>query len=569
MESRDSVTNALQLNALGLAGATMLGGTAYALTRPEPAIAGACDGAGEPIRSAWDEHARARVEGALIDSEAPYAAATWKTVESMLSTYTDDWARAAEAQCSAQLVESADTTTLDRRELCLTSHRRAFEEIVEVLASNEEGVAQQAVQGVATLPPVDACADPRRLEAFSTARDPEAIAALSEARTDLARARARGGMGQYDQALALADQVIDAGRKYDDPSTEASGLLLRGQYAERKGNVVAAEKDLRDAVRLSEIAHDHTTRALALIRLIYVVGADANRHEEALTLGGDAGAVLRMLGSDPLLQAGLDMNLGAADRVAREFDDALVHYQAALDAYSKMFGEAHPETGRALTNLGGLYISRGEPDKAIEVLLRAKQSFIATLGAEHPFVPVVLSNLGTAYKTQGDTNRALGTLEEALSLRKKADGPTHPGVAKTLFNLGAAQFEARRYEDAIASLTEGRTILLDAKTEDPDRIGRYTLMIGASQLNLGRLEEARESLKPLLEVFPISRGADGRFARRTRLFLSIAMIPEDLRRARTLAELARESAADDDSEVDSLEFVLWICATIEHGPDGI
>ena len=156
-----------------------------------------------------------------------------------------------------------------------------------------------------------------------------------------------------------------------------------------------------------------------------------------------------------------------------------------------------------------------------------------------------------------------------MTLRKKADGETHPGVAKTLFNLGAAQFEAQRYQDAIASLTEGRKILLDAKTEDPARVGRYSLLIGASQVNIGQLDRARETLRPLLEVFPVSRGEDGRFARRTRLYLAIATIPVDLRRARTLAEMARESAADGDKDINSLEFVLWLCATVEHGPTGL
>jgi len=552
--------------ALGLAAA--VGAVGYSATRPDPVVAGACDDAGQAMRAAWAPDRRDAVKTALLASQAPYAHATWSTVESMLERYADDWAAAAEKACSTKLVETADATMLDRQTQCLDARRRAFEEVVDLLSSADVGMAQQAVQAVVTLAPVESCADPRRLEAFSVARAPEAVEALSQARAQLARARAHGGLGHYDKALELADRVIDTGRRFDDPSTEAAGLLVRGQYLERKGESADAEKSLRDAIRQAEIAHDHTTRAWALIRLIYVVGRDAKRHDEARALGADAGAVLRMLGADPLLQAGLDMNLGGADRVARALDDALAHYRAALKTYATIYGEAHPETGRALTSLGGLYISRKEPDKAINVLLRAKASFEATLGAQHPFVPVVLSNLGTAYKAQGDLPRAISTLEQALKLRKLADGSDHPGVAKTLFNLAAAQFEARRYEAAIASLREGRRILDANGSADPIRRGRYDLLVGMAQVNLGRLDEARETLKPLLELFPLSRGAKGKYARRTRYYLAIATIRVDLRRAWTLVEVARESTNDDDPFVERLEALAWLIDTAEHGPNG-
>ncbi|MCR9165598.1 MAG: tetratricopeptide repeat protein [Nannocystaceae bacterium] len=555
---------------VGVAIASAVGGIGYAALRPEPALAGACDDAGSPIYETWGPAERAAVRSALLETQAPYAGATWSTVERLLGEYANEWANAAENHCSARLVESAAATTLDRQEQCLSARRRALAEVVGVLSLREEGIAQQAVQAVATLTPIESCADPRRLEAFSTARAPEALEALAEARALLARARARGGMGHYDEALELAENVIETGRRFDDPSTEATGLLLRGRYLERKGDPGKAESSLRESIRLAEIAHDHTTRALGLIRLIYVVGRDSQRNDEARALGADAGAVLRMLGADPLLQAGLDVNLGGAARVARRFDEALVHYRAALDTYSELFGEAHPETGRVLTNLGSLYISREEPHKAIEVLLRAKASFEASLGAQHPFVPVVLSNLGSAYKHREDYDRSIATLREALRLRKATDGPNHPGIAKTLFNLGAAQFEARRYEDALASLDEGRRILRQSASVDPLRLGRYDLLIGAAQVNLGRFDDARETLTPLLEVFPLQRGGKGKYALRTRYLLSVATLPVDTRRASILAGSALDSAPEQNEEVvRNLKFLLWLYSTVEKGPTGL
>ncbi len=548
---------------LGFVAASVAAGAVYVGTRPEHMGAGACDHAGAPLRDFW-EGKRASVEAALLRPDAPYAAATWSTVEGMLGSYVDDWAGASEAHCTAQLVESADAATLERQAQCLASRRSAVEELVAVLSTSEDGIAQQAVQAVVTLAPVEACADPRRLEAFSVARAPEAIEAINQARAQLARARAHGGLAHYDRAIELADGVIATARRYDDPSTEAAGLLVRGQYtAARTGDYPAAEKNLRDAIRLAEIGDDHTTRALALIRLIYIVGRDAKRHAEARSLGADAGAVLRMLGADPLLQAGLDMNLGGADRVGRELDDALKHYTSALAIYSEIYGEDHPNTARALTSLGGLYITRREPKLAVEVLERAEASFEKTLGAEHPFVPVVLGNLGTAYKAQRDFPRAIETLERALLLRKRANGEKHRGVAKNLFNLGSAQYEAGRYDDAIKSLETGLNTLIEIDPNEPARLGRYRLLIGSAYLNSGRSKLARQWLEPLLDVFPVTSGPAGKFARRSRYYLAIANMPGDLQRARTLAQVALESALTSDPETDLLDHVLFLLDTAE------
>lgn len=242
------------------------------------------------------------------------------------------------------------------------------------------------------------------------------------------------------------------------------------------------------------------------------------------------------------------------------FDEAV----SALETYASVYGREHPQTGCALTSLGGLFISRNEPERAVEVLLRARASFEATLGAQHPVVPVVLNNLGTAYKAQGNLTLAIETLEQALELRREVDGPHHAGVAKTLFNLGSAQFEARRNEDAIASLRAGRAILAGTNSPNPVRLARYDLLIGTAQVNLGRFEDAEGTLEPLLEIFPIARGDAGRFARRTRLYLALAKLPSDVSRSRTLVRLAAEVTDTEDTEHSILQHLGWLLDAVER-----
>ncbi|MBV1859148.1 MAG: serine/threonine protein kinase, partial [Nannocystaceae bacterium] len=170
---RISPFRTLRRVSVGLAAVGLSASAVYIATRPEPVALGACDEAGAPLHDFW-EGQRTSVEAAILRSEAPYAAATWSSLERMLGSYVDDWARASRAHCTMELVQSASAATLERQAQCLASRRSAVEELVAVLSTSEEGIAQQAVQAVVTLAPVEACADPRRLEAFSVARAPEA-----------------------------------------------------------------------------------------------------------------------------------------------------------------------------------------------------------------------------------------------------------------------------------------------------------------------------------------------------------------------------------------------------------
>lgn len=554
---------------LGTVGAVALASTAALLSRTEADTpAATCVDAARAIEQDWTSHHRSSVRSGVRRSGAANAEQTGATVERMLDDYVATWGHAADALCRAKLVDSKASAMLDQQAACLDDSQRAFSEVVDVLSTPEVDVAPQAVQVVVSLPPVEACSDPRRLRGFSNPRAPEAKDALGSARAKLARARAYGGVGDHDRAIGLAREAMELGRKYGSPSIEAAGLLVLGRHQERKGLAQEAERSLRASVKAAEVAHDHATRALALIQLVYLVGRDAQRNDEARALGADARTVLRMLGSAPLLQADLDVHLGAADRVARNLDDALRHYESALKTYTDVYGPTHPQTGRALTSLGGLHITREEPDQAIEVLLRAKACFEASLGTEHPNVPVVLSNLGIAYKARGRLDLAIATLQDAVERRRKTDGDRHPGVARTLFNLGSAQYEAQRYDDAIGSLREGRSILEDAASTSDVRVARYDLLVGTAQVNLGRFDDAAATLEPLLDVFPVERGDAGRFARRTRLYLAIATLPTDLERARTLIQLAGDTTTSDDGEHALFEHLDWLVGSVEYVANG-
>ena len=64
-----------------------------------------------------------------------------------------------------------------------------------------------------------------------------------------------------------------------------------------------------------------------------------------------------------------------------------------VDLYRKKYGRAHPDTARALNNLGSCVHKRGRYEDAVSILREALDMRRETLGDDHPMVAKSLNNL--------------------------------------------------------------------------------------------------------------------------------------------------------------------------------
>ena len=539
--------------------------------------ADACANERDRLAGIWDADRAAAVESALLQSGTRYAEPVWKSTQRLLDRYADDWASAAQELCASRLVAAdPEAKPYEQRERCLEARRSELGQLVELLTRNEEGLALEAVQAAATLSGVAACADPQQLQAWSVRRDAESQDALGKARERLGLAKAEGALGRYDAAIDGAQQVVDAAQKLDDPALAAAGLLVRGQFLERAGRIPDAEASLREAVKQAEIAGDHGTRALALIRLVYVVGAEQERVAEARALGADAAAVLRVIGADKLLAAKLELNLGAVAKAADEYDVALEHYQRALDAHLELFGPEHPETARAFANIGSTLSRLEQEDRAEPYLLQALEGFESTLGPEHPHVGVVLNNLGNNYARVHQYDRAIPYLRRALALREKVLGPEHNRVASTQYNLGTALLNTQQYGEAQKLLQEAVDGLASSPGEH-DRLPVYWLRLGMCQLLTGDRAAARTVLEKTILALRDAGDRTSVHIRSAHYHLALALLAEDPQRARKLAEDGIEMADDRErvteedvpgEDANDFAALLWLLdsmALLGHG----
>jgi len=504
----------------------------------------ACAGLDARLQGVWDDDARAEVTRAIEATGLAYAPRVAATTVQLLDDYTAQWVKMAADACGAALVAQGDATEHRRRQACLDQRLAEVGALVEALRQPDGGMAEAAVKATASLTTgLSACADPRRLSAYELAEDPQARQRLAEAHARLAKAKAQGGLGHYEQAVALASEVIEQARAAEAGPLEAMGLLTRGTYRERNADPKQAEADLRAAIDVAERHGDQGTRAQALIMLVYVVGQDRSRHAEARMLGDQARAVLDYIDADPLLLADLDNNLGVAARIDQDYDRALELHRRSHERRVEVLGEDHPDIGRSLLNIGtALASSREHHAEAEDYLRRALASLELSLGPHHPSVATALTNLGNCLARQGRLAESLPLQQRALEILEGALGPDHVARVGVLFNLAKVTQDLGRHADAAALFRRGLAARERELPPDDERLVGWVSHLARSELELGRLEQAR----PLLErtvALRTKHGESPTVIARDQLRLAQALVDVEPERARRLAEDARQAYA--------------------------
>jgi tetratricopeptide (TPR) repeat protein len=224
----------------------------------------------------------------------------------------------------------------------------------------------------------------------------------------------------------LAPQVL-----VYDPANPAQFELLYRQHWETAGTSAAARDygiflsrtgDRDGAVRMLRRAHELEESPETLEALAAVVSP-----REAIALLDRAvtlrpsGDLYRKIGS--LLEAG-------GDRKAAE-----KRYRAALGAFEKESGPAHPKVAVALNDLG-LLLEHAEDFRGAEALYRRALAIQEkAFGAMHPEIGTTLNNLGGAVGAAGRLQQAEPLLRRALKTLEETLGQHHERVAACAGNL--------------------------------------------------------------------------------------------------------------------------------------
>lgn len=160
-------------------------------------------------------------------------------------------------------------------------------------------------------------------------------------------------------------------------------------------------------------------------------------------------------------------------------------------------------------NLGGVWLAKGELDKAILCCEQALASDIKTYGDEHPKVATERSNLGEVWRQKGALENAIHCHELALASDLKTYGNDHPVVTKHRYNLAIVN-----HEQALAS---------DLKTygEGRPQVAIQYLHLGLAWLAIGELDKAINYFESAMTIFEKKLGDDHPYTRTVRNSLKL------------------------------------------------
>lgn len=415
---------------------------AYRLGRGETL----CSGANEKLAAVWNDERRREIRDAVLGTDLDYAPTTWSRVELELDTYGAEWTAAYQEACEATQVRGEQTPArMDERMSCLERGRLGIAALLELMASGESDVLAQADDVVAALPRVGAC---EMASGFSSADEPM-LERIAEART-LRLA------GRPKDALIEIEAVID-GLEANGGSAvvEASARLEHGKSLFDAARLMESMEPLRTAYALAHtvgLADEASEAAIALATLAdFREDAESLRTwwqlakaENSRTTGRQGCELLWLEGAGLVLDG--------------DQDGATVVYEQAID----VAGEEPTLRARALRELA-FHLGRKkiDPDRGAELSKEALRLHTERFGADHPGAAEYERVLAVNLNGRGEPEAALEIVLRALARRERAYGVGSRATGVLLANAAGIACSTGRGEEGRAWAERALAVLGD------------------------------------------------------------------------------------------------------------
>ena len=302
-----------------------------------------------------------------------------------------------------------------------------------------------------------------------------------------------GRLGEYAEADAAAERALAEARSVGSPSLLARALHAKAQRPYLTGNLVEAERLLREAVRLAEQAGE-AARFLDvrynLLTIRLYLGTPLER------LAAEARAL-----REEADQAGRRLVTSYAHEVLGEV--ALL--QGDLDAAERHFGTADHQrrdigiTFRRLWPLIGLTrvaIRRGQADQARRL---AEEGVAVAAHPDGTTDPEALLNLAEAHLAAGDGEAAAAAVRRAWGGLDAGDVASRGSALRVEGRVAAAQ---GRLEDAIRLLRRSLESLegSDYRLERLHTLVELTALLGRAGAGEEAARLAREAIGQAREI---------------------------------------------------------------------
>lgn len=485
--------------------------SAWALTHSRSSNDDPCKHAADRVQSVWNHKTKRTMRDAFIASDRAHATRSFERVNNVLDNYAKAWTTMRVNTCEATHIRKEQSAhLLDLRMQCLDRRLEQMSALVQVLSSQpSKDAIDNAITAAYQLPTFDVCQNATTLpHLLMSPHDPEQRKRHDALSQRLARALALQSTGSYLDGSELAENVLIKARELGHIPLVAEALHVAGDLATQTEESKGGEKLLLEATKLAATVGNDELSAKAWLTLLWTIGHDRARFEEASLAGHSAEVAILRMGNAPLMRASLYNHLGSVAWTAGKTDEALhmhkqafelrrqnlgnhhpqvaeslknigavmyrqgrfsesaAHYEQALAIYEGTLGEDHPDTSTSHLNMGVTLVSLGKLEQAHEHYLRALEILNSTHGEDHSDVGLVNYNLGEYWWLQRRYQRAYERFSRALNVFHKVHGSQHPFTAYALTGVGQALVGLKRPNEAIEVLESARRIRTN-NTDEP------------------------------------------------------------------------------------------------------
>jgi len=335
--------------------------------------------------------------------------------------------------------------------------------------------------------------------------------------------------GEYQESI---DEFAKAQRIYLQVNEEnelcrdnASAISCMGNVKNRMGELDEALEHYKDALRIYVALEkqqkvkgtDEAIQAMrdvtATLKIIGVVHAKKGNLDEAMNSYLEAIALLRSVKLDETAP-GQETMASIMTRIAGiylkkgDFDKARAYYEEAHDLTVELRGTNHPDIASILHSMGGIHHKNRDYKEAMDCYQEAVRIYHATLGPGNPAVAATLVCIGSIHYKQRNLDSAMMFYREALRLNRDAYGLHHPDVAPTLKSIGTILTKRGEYDEAYDIFRDVLSIQCTVHGTGHPEVANAYKSLGNIHYKRGELADAERQYRHALSIYRRTRGEE-------------------------------------------------------------
>ncbi len=313
-------------------------------------------------------------------------------------------------------------------------------------------------------------------------------------------------LGRYQQANELQLKTLSLLQRVNDQNgtLRADVLADLGETNFRLGHLSEAEDYYRSALAtLPEAGLARRGRILTNLGIVHIV---TSRYAQARALLHEALALLEENAVASAAHATTLNALGTLLSREAQHHEAIDMLREAVTIRLDLFGDFHPATSVARSNLGIALLEAGDPAAAELQLQRALEVDQEILGPTHPSLGILLNQVASVRRALGDQEGAITHLARALEILRQHHDEYTPAIAAAVSGLGHAHLRLLAFDEAAAYLSQAVAIDEQALGPESRELAIDLALLARARSGQSRYEEAEELL---LRALGIARGLFG------------------------------------------------------------